>query len=181
MRRLLAMLLLSQCRLFQHVLCGCQPNSRPWFANAPLGHNSISEMMPKLSVSAHLSKSYTNHCVRATVVTDLMDARFSPHKVWAVMVHKNAQSLEHYDRLGQEGNERPSKMAKVRDGETLTSSKTTKLKPSTKYAPHGTADGGRVFDKIVLNDHAVIHHLTINVGTTTELQQQQLVSSSRTI
>ena len=40
-----------------------------------------------------------------------------------------------------------------------------------KYAPDGTADGGRIFDKIVLNDHAVIHHLAINVGTTTEQQQ----------
>ena len=138
-------------------------------------------MMPQVSVWANLSKTYTNHCVRATVVTDLMDAGFSPHEVCALTGHKNAQSLEHYDRLDREGSERPSKMAKVLDGETLTSSKTTKMKPSTKYTPDGTADGGRVLDQIVLNEHAVIHHLTINVGNTTEQQQQQSVSSSQII
>ena len=89
---------------------------------------------------------------------------------------QNAQSLEHYDRLDREGSERLSKMAKVLDGEILKSSKTTKMEPSTKYAPDGTADGGRVFDKIVLTMPQ-----TINVGTTTEQQQQQSVSSSQTI
>ena len=89
---------------------------------------------------------YTKHCVKATVVTDLMDDGFSPHEVYAFTGHKEEQSLEHYDRLDREGSERPSKMVTVLDGETLTSSKTTKRKPSTKYAPDGTADGGRVFD-----------------------------------
>ena len=94
---------------------------------------------------------------------------------------KNAQSLEHYDRLDREGSERPSKMPEVPDRETLTSSKTTKTEPFTKYAPDGTADGGRDFDKIVRNDHAVIHQLTINAGTTTAQQQQKSVFSLRII
>ena len=75
-----------------------------------------------------------------------MDTGFSPHEVCAVTGHKSAPSLEHYDRLDRGGSEKPNKMAKVLDGETLTSSKTAKMKPSTQYAPNGTADGGRVFD-----------------------------------
>ena len=159
-------------RLFQRVLRGSRPNSGPWFANAPLDHNSIFEMMPKLSVWANLSQRYTYQCVRATVVTDLMGAGFSPREVCAVTGHNNAQCLEHYDRLDRKDSERRSKMAKVRDGETLTSGNTTKMKPSTKYAPDGTTEGRRVSDKTVLNNHGVIHHFTINVGTTTEQQQQ---------
>ena len=90
-------------------VCSCRPNSGPQFANAPLGHNSISEMMPKLSVWANLSQRYTYQCVRATVVTDLMGAGFSPREVCAVTGHNNAQCLEHYDRLDREDSERRSK------------------------------------------------------------------------
>lgn len=164
---------------FQHVLSGCQPSSGPWLTNAPLDHNSISEMMLKFSGWENLSKRQTNHCVRATACCDW------PHGCWACTsqsMHcygiQNAQSLEHYDWLDREGGRRLSEMAKVLDGETLMSSKTTKLKPSTKYTPDGSADGERIFGNFFLNEHAVIHRLTISVGTTTEQQQQQSVSSS---
>ena len=192
MRRLLSFLNPNQPRLFQRILYGCRPNDGPWFANAPLGHNSISEMMPQLSVWADLSKRYTNHCVRATVVTDLMDAGFSAHEVCAVTGHKNAQSLEHYDRIDREGSARPSEMVKVLDGEILLekNGRKAKLASATICEPRAPSLAsstlvreemlaGHVVDKIVIRDQSVVHHLTINIGTTTEKQQQQSVSSSQ--
>ena len=72
-------------------------------------------------------------------------------------------------------------MAKAPDDQTLMLSKTTKIKPSTNYipVPIGTVNGGHVFIRIVLKDHAMICHLTNNAGTTTA--QQHSVSSSQTI
>ena len=78
-KKLLSLLHPSQTRLFQRVLLGCRPKDGPWFANAPLGKNTLADMMPLLSVRAKLSMRYTNHCVRATVVTDLKDAGISNH------------------------------------------------------------------------------------------------------
>ncbi|KAJ8311438.1 hypothetical protein KUTeg_010793 [Tegillarca granosa] len=53
----------STCdRLFQ------RPSKKglKWYAAIPLGHNSVSQMMPNLSVKVGLSKRYSNHSLRAT-------------------------------------------------------------------------------------------------------------------
>ena len=93
MQRFLARLHPSEERLFQRVLAGVRPSSGPWFANMPMGHNPLGNMMPLLSVRANLAVRYTNHCVRATVVTDLKEAGFSNHEVCAITGHKNESSL----------------------------------------------------------------------------------------
>ena len=56
LRRLLARLHPLQDRLFQRILLGVRPVEGPWFANVPLGHNSLADMMPKLSCWAKLSQ-----------------------------------------------------------------------------------------------------------------------------
>jgi len=71
-------------------------------------------MMPLLSVRAKLSTRYTNHCVRASVVTDLKDAGFSNHEVCSITGHKRESSLQHYDQVGS--SRRPTDMADVLDG-----------------------------------------------------------------
>ena len=81
-----------------------------------LGNNQLKDMMPNLSVRANLSKRYTNHCLRATVVTTLKDAGFSNHEVCAVTGHQNQASIENYDRLDRKGSKRSSEMAAVLDG-----------------------------------------------------------------
>ena len=42
-----------------------------WYVNAPLGKNTLCEMMKKMSSKAELSKVYTNHCLRASSITFL--------------------------------------------------------------------------------------------------------------
>lgn len=116
MHRHLAPLHPTQERLFQRVLPGLRSTTGPWFAEAPLGHNSLLQMMPLLSVRARLSIRYTNHCVRASVVTDLKDAGYSNHEVCAVPGYQNEASVQHYDRIDRPGSKRPAAMADVLDG-----------------------------------------------------------------
>ena len=116
LRRLLARLHPNQERMFQRVLPGVRSVNGPWFMNAPLGHNALSDMMPLLSVRARLSNRCTNHCIRASVATDLKDAGYSNHEVCAVTSHKNEASVQHYDRIDRPGSDRPAKMADILDG-----------------------------------------------------------------
>ena len=104
-------------RLFQCALLGCRDRQKgPWFARMALGHNQLKDMMPNLSVRANLSKRYTNHCLRATVVTTLTVAGFFNPEVCAVTGYQSHASIENYDRLDREGSKRPSEMAAVLDG-----------------------------------------------------------------
>ena len=76
-----------------------------------MGHNLLKNMMPLLSLRAKLSTRYTNHCVRASVVTDLKNAGYSNHEVCSVTGHKNESSLQHYDHVG--ATRRPAEMADI--------------------------------------------------------------------
>eukprot|EP00057_Strongylocentrotus_purpuratus_P027882 XP_011682356.1 PREDICTED: uncharacterized protein LOC587622 isoform X1 [Strongylocentrotus purpuratus] len=49
--------------------------SGPWYRNASLGKNTIGEKMKTISSRAG-TKAYTNHCLRATSISTLQNARF---------------------------------------------------------------------------------------------------------
>ena len=68
--------------------------------------------MPLLSVHAKLLLRYTNHCVRATVVTDLKAAGFS-NEVCDVTGHRSEMSVQSYDRLDRVGSKLPREMSSV--------------------------------------------------------------------
>ncbi|EDO47214.1 predicted protein [Nematostella vectensis] len=51
--------------LLQTPLVNFDKKGSCWYKNEPLGKNSISKLMPKISQKAGLSKVYTAHCVRA--------------------------------------------------------------------------------------------------------------------
>ena len=73
-------------------------DGKSWYDNMPLGHNKIGDMMKNISKDAHLSKTYTNHCVRATVSTALHQAGLETERIKAVTGHKSSDSLQHYIR-----------------------------------------------------------------------------------
>ena len=111
--RLVSLLRPTQEHLFQRVLAGIRPTIGPWFANAPLSHKSIADMMPLLCVRAKLSTHYSNHCICATIDTELKDARFSNYEVCAVTGHQHEASLQHFDRLDRRKSKRQSDKADV--------------------------------------------------------------------
>ena len=67
-----------------------------WFDRAPLGVNTLGNIMKEISVAAKLSKIYTNHCIRATSVTLLDRAGIPVHRIMQVSGHRNEGSVKVY-------------------------------------------------------------------------------------
>ena len=101
-RKLLDKLHPAVPKLFQRVHPTFRPSNKVWFMKAPLGHNLLSSMMKRISVSAGLLRSYSNHCLRATSITLLQKAGFSDRMICSVSGHKNPSSLAAYNRPGKD-------------------------------------------------------------------------------
>ena len=67
-----------------------------WYENAPMGKNSLGNMMARISEVCKLSKKYTNHSVRATAVSRLQRSGLSDRAIMSVTGHKSAASLQAY-------------------------------------------------------------------------------------
>lgn len=68
----------------------------PSYERRPHGHNTLHGMVRQLSQDAQLSRAYTNHCLRATVVTNLDQAGVEGRHIQGVSGHKSLSSLQHY-------------------------------------------------------------------------------------
>ena len=100
-KRYLSKLHPEEDRLFQRALSVSKSftdDSPSWFMRSPLSHNLLAGMMKRLSAAAGLSMEYTNHCVRATSITNMKCSGVDDRRICAVSGHKNVQSLEAYDR-----------------------------------------------------------------------------------
>lgn len=74
-------------------------NEKNWYCKKRfLGKASFGDMMKNISENAGLSKIYTNHCVRVTVVTQLKSNGWSSEDVCLVTGHKNTTSVNRYFR-----------------------------------------------------------------------------------
>ena len=71
-------------------------HSERWYDNQVLGVHTLENMMAKLSEKYGLSQRYTNHCIRATVVTELDKAGSGAADICHVTGHRSADSLKHY-------------------------------------------------------------------------------------
>lgn len=68
-----------------------------WYCSkSVLGKNTLNELMKKISIEAKLSRAYTNHCIRATVVTELKEANVPVEEIQIVTGHKNRSSVDRY-------------------------------------------------------------------------------------
>eukprot|EP00117_Sycon_ciliatum_P047134 scpid32472/ scgid33697/ len=74
-------------RLFQMASRSVKPGTQA-FNGLPLGKNTIKAMMKRISNKANLSRSYTNHCVRATAVQKLVDAGVSETAIMGTTGHR---------------------------------------------------------------------------------------------
>ena len=63
---------------------------------APLGKNEICKLMKTAAQSAGLQGNFTNHTVRKTCISRLMDAEVSLNYVAQLSGHKNLKSLDSY-------------------------------------------------------------------------------------
>lgn len=68
-----------------------------WYSpKAVRGKDYLGNLMKRLSKQLNLSKPYTNHSIRATVVTTLMDQGYDPSDISAITGHKSADALRKY-------------------------------------------------------------------------------------
>ena len=81
--------------------------------------------MTTLSVDAKLSMHYTNHCVRATVITLLDNSGYEAWHIMAVSGHKNIDSIQSYST--RTSNSKKREMAESLAGALLKSPKKTCL------------------------------------------------------
>ncbi|XP_065197698.1 uncharacterized protein LOC135829222 [Sycon ciliatum] len=92
----------QQEALFQKPKPNLRKGEQIWFENFPLGKNSLAQIMPKLSKVCGLSKTYTNHSVRATTVHRLSAAGATDRHIMQVTGHRNAMSLASYSKSTDE-------------------------------------------------------------------------------
>ena len=70
-----------------------------WYNVAlPMGKNTIGTLMKRISTSACLSKHYTSHCIRPTVVTTMFNCGLAVNDIQCVTGHKNKDSVKRYLR-----------------------------------------------------------------------------------
>ena len=68
-----------------------------WYEARPVGVNSPNSMMKNISEAAPLSKTYTNHSIRATAITLWSNASIPNRHIMAISGHRSEQSLAHYN------------------------------------------------------------------------------------
>ena len=67
-----------------------------WLMKAPLSHNILGKMMQSICEAASVRK-YTNHCIRATAISQMKACGFEDRNICAVSDHRNPASLRSYD------------------------------------------------------------------------------------
>lgn len=68
-----------------------------WYDRVRVGHGPLENFMSKLSTDANLSKRYTNHSIRSTVMGILGD-EFEGRHVIGLSGHKSESTIKQYAR-----------------------------------------------------------------------------------
>ena len=72
---------------------------KKWFSpSRKVGKNTVDNLMSNLSTELKLSRRYTNHCIRVTMVTVLKENGFSNTEICSYTGHKTPQSVDRYSR-----------------------------------------------------------------------------------
>lgn len=82
--------------LFQTPMKNRLPEDEVWYKNEPMGPNTVNTIMPRISKNARLSRVYTAHCVRASMITILFRGGVQPKEICGITKHKREASLDSY-------------------------------------------------------------------------------------
>ena len=67
-----------------------------WFCDSPLGHNSLEQMIRKMTTQAGVDPYLANHCLRATTITVLNSFFVEGQHITAVTGHKSVENIKPY-------------------------------------------------------------------------------------
>ena len=74
-------------------------SNEKWYSEREVvGKNTLSCAMKNISKEASLSMTYTNHCIRASVVTSLSNADVPLADIQVVTGHRKIETIQHYDK-----------------------------------------------------------------------------------
>jgi hypothetical protein len=72
------------------------PQNPIWFAKGPLGKNEIGKFLVNAAKNAEIHGNITNHSVRKTCISRLMEANVPTNYVAQLSGHRNLKSLDSY-------------------------------------------------------------------------------------
>ena len=107
-----------------------------WFTTRPYGEKMLNDMMKGISTDAGLSKTYTNHCVRATTITVLVDSGVFDREIMKITGHKCEASLSSYHSDSSDKQKR--KYSAILQGADVANDTTVALVPPATTMQHGT-------------------------------------------
>jgi len=108
------------------------PRKNDFSSEAVLGKDTLGKFMSNLSTNADLHQTYTNHCVRVTVVSVLKNRGYSNEEVASITGHKNVTSVQRYARHLNN-----SSLQKISDSLDQGKSQTASTSASTAVIPNG--------------------------------------------
>jgi hypothetical protein len=73
--------------------------SKPWYANIPVGVNTMKGMLPKMSEEAGTKSRYTNHSLRATSTTRLFNSEVQEKIIQEKSGHRSLAGLRAYEKV----------------------------------------------------------------------------------
>lgn len=83
-------------RLFLHPKDMFIDSDTVWYRKEPMGVDTLSTFMKRMSTMAELSPVYSNHCIRAITISLLNHGGFESRHVVTVSGHRNEASLASY-------------------------------------------------------------------------------------
>ena len=82
--------------LFQTPLKYVDSDDKVWYKKEPMGKNILASLMQKMSKKAELSRIYTAHSVRASMITTLFQGGVQLKEICAITKHRREASLDPY-------------------------------------------------------------------------------------
>ena len=72
------------------------PTTEVWYKTQAMGINHLTSMLKRMCTAAKITGKFTNHSIRRTTCSRLLDAGIHPNDVAQLTGHKNTQSLNSY-------------------------------------------------------------------------------------
>ena len=82
--------------LWQHPKRRILDPELPWYNDAPVGKDTLNNVLKKFCIKANVSKIYTKHSLRDSVVDTLDSNNFEARHIMAQTRHKSESSIHQY-------------------------------------------------------------------------------------
>ena len=141
----------------------------------PVGKNTLAEKMKQISLTAKCSRTYTNHCLRATTVTTLDRNGFEARHIMGVSGHKSESSIRSYSRVCEDKKREMSRALSTQIQGSPRPSTSTDIHNDVLQAPTSPRLSSSQEERI-LNELINSPIVPVNV-----LSNQEVKSSNKTI